>query len=66
MQISKQKIELLQARKRLSGTVFAERAGLSRQSLSTMKRRGTCSPISAAKLATGLGVDVSEILTMPA
>lgn len=61
MNISKQKIELLQARQGRVGD-FAEKAGISRQNISTLKLRGTCRPVTAAKLAAALGVDVTEIM----
>lgn len=62
MNISRQKIELLQAEKGISVTALAERSGVSRQNISTVKRRGTCNPITAAKLAKGLGVNVAQIV----
>lgn len=62
MNISKQKIELLQARQGLGVGDFAEKAGVSRQNISTLKLRGTCRPVTAAKLAAALGVDVTEIM----
>lgn len=62
MNISRQKIELLQAEKGISVTALAERSGVSRQNISTVKRRGTCNPITAAKLAKGLGVSVAQIV----
>lgn len=62
MNISKQKIELFQAREGLGAGDFAAKAGISRQNLSTLKLRGTCRPATASKLADALGVDVSEII----
>lgn len=62
MKISSQKIELLQAQRNLSTTAFAEKSGISRQNISTIKARGTCTPTTLAKLAAGLGVDPSEII----
>ena len=44
-----------------SNKVLAERAGISRQSISTILRRGTCSAVNAGRLADALGVDVREI-----
>ena len=41
---------------------LANKAGLSRQNLSTIKNRGTCSALTAVKIATALGVDVTEIV----
>ena len=62
MRVSREKIELLMARKGLNNTKFAENCGISRQNISTIKMRGTCKPDTAAKMANGLGVDVTEIL----
>lgn len=66
MNISKNKFELLLAEKELSLTQLAELTGISRQNISTIKQRGTCNPCTAAKLAKGFGVPVTEILEMEA
>lgn len=66
MKISKTKIEMIMAEKKLSTTEFAKRSGISRQSISTVKQRGTCTPTTAGKLADGLGVPVSEIFEQEA
>ena len=62
MKISVQKLELLQAQQGLTATVLAEKSGIARQNISTIKGRGTCNPITLAKLAAGLGVDPSELI----
>ncbi|WP_368234179.1 helix-turn-helix transcriptional regulator [Anaerotruncus rubiinfantis] len=62
MKISKTKFELLMARKGLTVTKLCELSGISRQSIGAIRYRGTCTPITAAKLAAGLGVDVAEIV----
>lgn len=62
MTISTPKVELLQAEQGLTNAVLAERSGISRQSVSTILRRGTCSPVNAGKLARGLGVSVADII----
>lgn len=36
--------------------------GISAQNISTILRRGTCTPVTAGKLALGLGVPVSELI----
>ena len=36
--------------------------GISAQNISTILRRGTCTPVTAGKLAAGLGVPVAEII----
>ena len=62
MKISADRIEILLARKKLTLSELAERSGISRQNISTIKLRGTCAPRTAARIADGLGVDVTEIL----
>lgn len=41
---------------------LAEKAGMNRQNLSIIKSRGSCSPMTAVKIAAALGVDVTEII----
>lgn len=55
-------LEILAAYKGLNMGQLANKAGLSRQNLSTIKNRGTCSALTAVKIATALGVDVTEII----
>lgn len=62
MKIDSRKIKLILAEKGMTRTVLSERCGLSRQSISTIMGRGTCSVVSAGKLAQGLGVPVLEIV----
>ena len=62
MKINSQKIEILQAQQGLTTTILAKRSGISRQNISTIKGRGTCAPVTLAKLAAGLGVDPSELI----
>lgn len=62
MKICKEKIEFIMAKHSISPAILSERSGISRQSISTIKNRGTCTPITAAKLAFGLGVEVEEII----
>lgn len=62
MTISATKINLLKAEQRLTNVSLAERSGISRQSISTILLRGTCNPITAGKLARGLGVSVADII----
>lgn len=60
MKISKQQIELLMAMQNLSAGQLAERSGINRQNISTIKTRGTCTTTTAAKLAKGLGCSVEK------
>lgn len=62
MIISTLKIDLLRAEQQLTCAALAERSGVSRQQISTILRRGTCNPLTAAKLAQGLGVSVTDII----
>ena len=62
MKISKEKIEYIMATKGLTAADTAEKSGISRQNFSTIKLRGTCSPVTAGKIAHGLEVDLTEII----
>lgn len=62
MKISKTKFEILLAQKGLTQNDLAQKSGIPYQNVSTVKNCGTCAPQTAAKLAAGLGVDVSEIV----
>lgn len=62
MRINSIKIKLFMAEQEINQTILAARAGVSRQNISTILTRGTCSIANAGKLAKALGVDVSEIV----
>ena len=55
-------IEIMAARKGLNLGQLADKAGLCRQNLSTVKNRGTCTALTACKIAAALGVDVTDIV----
>ena len=61
MKISVLKIETIMAKKNMTKAAMANAAGMCRQNVSTIVRRGTCEPRTAGKLAKALGVDVTEI-----
>lgn len=61
MKLDSIKIEVLLAEQGLSKAEYAKRSKISRQSLSTILRRGSCEPVTVGKLASGLGVPVAEI-----
>lgn len=61
MKIDAHKIKMILAEKGMTWSALSEHCGLSRQSLSAIVGRGTCSVVSAGKLAKGLGVPVGEI-----
>lgn len=62
MRLDSIKIKLLMAELEINQTVLAEKAGVSRQNISLMLCRGTCSITNAGKLAKALGVSVREIV----
>lgn len=62
MKISVARIETILAERGMTKAALADRCGISRQSVSTLIRRGTCEPRTAGKLASGLGVEVREII----
>ena len=62
MNISIVKIETILAERSLTKSALAEASGISRQSLSTIMKRGTCEPKTTGKLAAGLGIPVSDIV----
>lgn len=63
MKISRENVEhaMLQSRI-LTCAALAERAGISRQNLSTIKNRGSCSMATLIKLADALGVEPAALL----
>lgn len=62
MTINTQHIETMLAEQGLTKAAYAARCGISRQTVSTIIRRGTCEPKTAGKLAAGLGVSVADII----
>lgn len=62
MEINVLRIDTLLAEQGITKSKLAEKSGVSRQSISTILRRGTCTPLTAGRLAFGLGVRVEDIL----
>lgn len=62
MYISSTKIQLQQVRNGLNDRGLSELSGISRQTISTIKTRGTCAPVTLGKVAAALGVDPAELL----
>lgn len=62
MLLNKMRILALIAEKRMTQSELALRCGISRQSVNTIIRRGTCELRTAGKLADGLGIAVEEII----
>lgn len=65
MVINRFQIDMLLAKKQMTKSELAEKSGLSRQSISTILQRGSCKPVSASKIALGLGVSVDDIVVNP-
>lgn len=62
MKIDVTKIHIYLAEKDMNQSAFAEKCGISRQNLSSIIQRGTCTAKTAGKLATGLDIHVSELI----
>lgn len=62
MNISATRIETILAERGMTKAALADVCGVSRQNISTIIRRGTCEPRTAGKLASGLGVLVTDIM----
>lgn len=58
----KENLEIMAARRGLRLGQLADKAGLNRQNMSIVKKRGTCTSMTAIKIADALGVDVTEII----
>ena len=62
MKISTQRLEVLMLEKGLTLTALAERSGISRQNLSTIRARQTCQLGTAAKLCAALCCKAEDIM----
>lgn len=62
MTIDRVRIELTLAEKGWTKADLAERSGISRQSVSTITRRGTASPRNVGRIARALGVAPADII----
>lgn len=58
----KENLEIMAARRGLRLGQLADKSGLNRQNMSIVKKRGTCTAMTAIKIADALGVDVTEII----
>ena len=61
MKFNTVKLNMMQAELGLTRKAIAERAGISRQNLSTIAQRGTCKPATLGKIAKALGIDPAEL-----
>jgi len=62
MRINTAKIELLMAQQGINFSQLAQKADVSRQTLSTIRGRKTCTAPVALKLATALNIPAEEII----
>lgn len=62
MNISATKIETILAERGITKVTLANKAGISRQNISTIIRRGSAEPKTVGKLAAALGVSVEELI----
>ena len=62
MKINTRRIMQILAEQGLTKSELSSKSGVSRQQISVILVRGTCTPITAGKLAIGLGVPVVEIM----
>ena len=57
-------IKRLMANQQLTGVELSKRSGISRQSISTILARGSCSIINVGRLANALQVDIEAIVNL--
>ena len=62
MKINKDQLCILECRLGMTASQVAVKAGLKPQSYSAAKTRGSCAPTTIYKIASALGVDVTEII----
>lgn len=62
MTVSKEKVNIILARKKITATDFCESAGFSRNRFYIILNSKSVSPRTAGRVADALGVDVTEIL----
>jgi DNA-binding Xre family transcriptional regulator len=62
MEIDALKVKILLAEQKKTQVKLADECEVTRQILSRVLRKGRCNPITAGKIASGLGVSVTDIL----
>ena len=62
MKINLRNLELFLAQNQMTASELSERSGVCKQSISIIRYRGTCQPVTLAKLAKGLGVDPTDLI----
>lgn len=63
MRLDAMKIKILLAEQQMTQTHLAKSCSVSKQDISRILAKGKCSPVVAGRLAAGLGVHVTEILS---
>lgn len=61
MKLDMQAVEVAMAERGWSFTKLAEEVGVARQTISTIRSRGTCKPEVAGRIAQTLGVTATDI-----
>ena len=62
MEISAKKITYLMGANLMTQKALAQAAGVSRVTINSTLLKGSCSPVTAGKIAKALGVDPAEII----
>ena len=62
MEVSTKKIKIAMACLLMTQAQLAEKSGMTRQTISTTLTRGTCSTITAGKIAAALNLSPAEII----
>ena len=62
MEIDALKISILLAERQKTQSQLAVECSVTRQNISRILAKGRCNPVTAGKIASGLGVHVSEIM----
>ena len=62
MEINSFKIKILLAERGMTQSDLAKCCGIARQNICAILSKGKCLPLTAGKIAAGLGVHVSEIV----
>lgn len=62
MRIDRMKLAMRMAQKDMTVKALASKTGLSCATVTAVKTGKSCTPITAEKIATGLGVGISEII----
>ena len=62
MELSRKKIDVCLARRKMTIGQLAEKCGISRNRLNVLLNSRNITPFSAGKVASGLEVDVTEII----